>query len=468
MGRRRRLTQGASTGMFPLHVRGLACALAMLPCICTLPAIAGVAAVARGPSQALAGPPSRAATEADIIRLIERSEAGDVVSLRAASPGIVDRGLGAVVDASLAASRLDLPATRAARRVVEERRLPPRWRAMTLATEAGVAFATGDYGLCARDSAAWLSLPAATDPIHLRSDVAQMAAIAAQLAHLPGQRTDASPPSTSPTWRDKAGLVRTQVRIGGMPQDAVVDTGANLSVVSESAARRLGLATVDGGSVRSSSRDAVAVRLAVAKRLDIAGTTLSNVAFLVLRDEDLRLPLPGGYDIPAIVGFPVLRALGRVTFTPTSLTTHGDTPPSGLQAPLVASGSSLFVLAEVNGLGVPLHLDSGASATSLDKRFAAEHPDVVRGLETRSTRSAGAGGAVEGRAHVLRDAVIEIGGVGTSLPAVDIETSSPSSSNEAGNFGTLGQDVLRSAGGSYTIDFGRMTLSISRAARLSR
>lgn len=51
-----------------------------------------------------------------------------------------------------------------------------------------------------------------------------------------------------------------------------------------------------------------------AERLEFAGVTLANVAFLVLDDAQLEMPLPGGYKIDAIVGFPVLRMLDRITF----------------------------------------------------------------------------------------------------------------------------------------------------------
>lgn len=387
-----------------------------------------------------------------LVALVERSEAGDIAALQRARNSVADPRVRAVVDSRLAAARLDLRGTRAALKRVAWRGLPARWRAIALATRAAAAFAQGDYAAADEDCRAWLELPQGSDPVHQRSDVEQMHAIAAELAAAPRQTVERRSPGTAATTRDKASLLRTYATIAGVRQEVVVDTGANLSVLTVSTARALGLRIVGGSSVRSSTRGAVGVRLAVADRLQIAGTSLRDVAFLVLEDSDLRLPLPGGYEIPAIIGFPVLKALRRVTFTAGALATGRGGGGRGEASNMVASGSDLFVRARINGAEVPLHLDSGASRTSLGPRFAADHPGLVAGLAKRSSRLAGAGGAVENIVSVLVNADVEVGGVVIRLPAMDVATAAP-----AGNFGTLGQDLLRSKE-SYTIDFERMTL----------
>jgi len=407
--------------------------------------------------------PGAAATtdtlEAALLQAFERSEAGAIDPLREALRAMPDPAIRAVIRMRLAASRLDLPGVRSEMRGLTRLGVQPNWRAIARATEAGAAFACGDYALASLDAGAWLDLPDGTDPIHTRSDMEQMRAIAAQLARTPRQATASNRAGSTRTWRDKASLLRATVTVGRVSQEAVLDTGANLSVVTETTAKRLGLTVMEKADVRSSTRAAVPVRIAIAPRLEIAGTSLTNVAFLVLKDADLSIPLPGGYEIPAIIGFPVFRALKQVTFTTGSLLLGGDRTDLAIPSNLVASGSDLFALASVNGIAVPLHLDSGASHTTLAPRFVAEHPGFVAGLERRTVRTGGAGGITEGSAHVLRDAGVAVGGVTTSLPAVDVADGAPS---VTGHYGTLGQDVLRAAAG-YTIDFERMTLTLTSA-----
>jgi predicted aspartyl protease len=389
-----------------------------------------------------------------LVALVERSEAGDTAALQRARNSVANPRIRAVVDSRLAAARLDLRGTRAALKRVAWRGIPVRWRAIALATRAAAAFAQADYAAADSDCRAWLELPEGSDPIHQRSDIEQMHGIAAGLAALPRQAVEHWSPGTAATTRDKASLTRTYATITGVRQEVVLDTGANLSVVTVSTANALGLRVVGGSSVQSSTRRALGVRLAVAHRLEIAGTSLRNVPFLVLEDADLRLPLPGGYEIPAIIGLPVLRALRRVTFTAGALATGSGGGGRGEAPNMVASGSELFVRARINGLEVPLHFDSGASDTSLGPRFAADHPGLVAGLAKRSSRVAGAGGAVENIVSVLGNADVEVGGVTMRLPAMDVARAAP-----VGNFGTLGQDLLRSKE-SYTIDFERMTLTL--------
>ncbi|MDB5669270.1 MAG: hypothetical protein JWO25_229 [Alphaproteobacteria bacterium] len=390
----------------------------------------------------------------NLIALIDRSEAGDDKGLRAAQVLISDPGIRAVVDARLAASRLDLIGVRTAMAKATRFGVPEKLRAIAIATEAGAAFACGDYVLAAADSASWMALPEGTDPIHNSSDIQQMRAVAEQLASVPRQTLVQKRPGSAKTWRDKATLLRAGVLIEGRQQEVVIDTGANLSVITESTAQALGLRVTGGASVRSSSRTAVSVRLAIATRLDIAGSTFRDVAFLVMKDADLQLPLPGGYAIPAIIGFPVLKALGTVTFAPTALTTERRPRAATGEANIVASGSNLFVMTQVNGVQVPLHVDSGASSTTLGPRFAAEHRALVAGLARRTVRSAGAGGATEETAAALKDAEVSVGGVTRRLASVDV---TPAIADGTGSYGALGQDVLGSAS-SYTIDFNEMSL----------
>ncbi|MES3045594.1 retropepsin-like aspartic protease [Sphingomonas faeni] len=135
-------------------------------------------------------------------------------------------------------------------------------------------------------------------------------------------------PASIPTMRDKAGLVRAAVVISGLTQNAILDTGANLSVMSASAAKRLGLRIRDGaGRIASPSSGQIVTRVAVADRLVIAGVELAHVASLVMDDAQLSFPIVGGYQIDAIAGFSVFRAVGQTRFD-----WAGDLPWEGRRA----------------------------------------------------------------------------------------------------------------------------------------
>lgn len=124
-----------------------------------------------------------------------------------------------------------------------------------------------------------------------------------------------------PITEEKVGMIRVPVEIDGHRRGALVDTGANFSTISASAAKRSGIEVLSRpASVGSSTEQAVAVQLGIAKRLQIGNAMLKNVVFIVVPDAGWGIPRKFG--ISAIVGVPVLMALGRLEFV------NSDPPPS--------------------------------------------------------------------------------------------------------------------------------------------
>lgn len=400
---------------------------------------------------------------APVESLLVSAEAGDIGPLRDALRRIDNPGVEALVRARLAASRLD------AREVGDH--LDVYWSsddrtaardALAWSIAGDAAFAAGNYPQAAAATQAWSALLAKHDPRGKAAEVAQFHGIASILSRLPRQAVVEREPRSVPTWRDKAGLLRTQVRINGIGQDAVLDTGANLSVVSRSTAERLGLRILDAeGSVASGSREQVATRIGVADHVQVAGVTLSDVVFLVLADRDLQLPLPGGYKIDAIIGFPVLRAIGRIRFGEDSFTpleASAATAGAAATANLHAVGNDLLVEAVVGGIPVPLHLDTGAPASALSTRFAHRHPGILQGLARRDRRSASAGGSITQESAVWENVRVEIDGHQVTLPKLAIAVSD-AAAVETRTFGTLGLDVLAGFD-AFTLDLGTMRLEM--------
>lgn len=90
----------------------------------------------------------------------------------------------------------------------------------------------------------------------------------------------------------------------------ILDTGASLSTVTESEARRMGLALREvHGYATGSTGARNAARLAVAREVRLGFARLHNVAFLVLADAVL---LMSKHQIHGILGLPALQALGCV------------------------------------------------------------------------------------------------------------------------------------------------------------
>ncbi|MGH8085269.1 MAG: aspartyl protease family protein [Lysobacter sp.] len=419
---------------------------------------------------ALAMPLSRpvAASErpTQVDALLSAAKAGDLASLEAGLKAIADPALVALAQARLAASRLDTAtADRQLERYWADDRRDRAHDGEAWSIAADIAFADGDYAGAAAATRRWAALLAKADPREEAAGVAQFHGIASLLAAAPRQAIVKRDPRRIATRRDKAGLLRASVTINDGGQDAVLDTGANLSVVSASTADRLGLRILDGaGSVGSGSREQVATRLGIADRFEIAGVTLSNVVFLVLDDAQLEMPLPGGYRIDAIIGFPVLRAIGRMRFgADGSFTPQAASSATGPALDnLHVVGNDLFVELSVGGMPVALHLDTGAPASLLSTRFVQRHPEVPEGLERRKQRNAGAGGTTTQDTAIWKDVRVDIGNHAVTLPELAIAVSD-SMDVETRTFGILGLDVI-GAFDAYTVDLDAMSFEVERAS----
>ena len=257
---------------------------------------------------------------------------------------------------------------------------------------------------------------------------------------------------------DQVGLPRIDIAINGQPQDAIFDTGANLSVLSTEAARRLGVRIVEStAQIGNSVQSTVAARIGIADRLEIAGTTLRNVTFLIIDDAQMSFPLPTGrYEIKAIIGLPVMRALGRMRIEPNRLSVLPAESETGVSN-MRASVATLYVDASVDGRPLPLLLDTGATQTALGAYFAEVHPSVLAGLTVSEVNAGGAGGTQRRRIATWRDVPVELAGRRLRMPAVPITLSGERRDRDS--YGTIGSNLLR-AFQSYTLDFNAMRFEL--------
>jgi hypothetical protein len=418
-----------------------------------LAALLALSPAARAQAQA---PPAPSAIEA----AFEAADRGDL--------GPAERALGAAVGDAAALLRSRLAAARYDPAVARDPALARlalsgdgALRDAALSILASASFAGGDYRAAESWGRRLAQAQAARGDAEGAAATGQMWRLAALLA---GSRAlvveGAAGEGGTPARVDRVGLPRIDVAVNGLAQEAVFDTGANLSVLSAETARRLGVRMLDGASsVGNGVQGTVAIRVGIADRLTIAGTSLRNVPFLIIDDAQLTFPVPGGYDIKAIIGLPVMRALGRMRIERAGrfvLPARAEARPAAPN--MSASGNDLFVTVAVDGLDVPMHLDTGANKSGLSALYARAHPEAVAALERRTAGMASAGGARLASVATWPQAPLALAGRTLVLPSLEIAL--PSAQGPAPRFiGVLGSDVLR-AFESYTLDFHAMRLDL--------
>lgn len=255
------------------------------------------------------------------------------------------------------------------------------------------------------------------------------------------------------------GVVTTELSIHGVRSAWILDTGANQSVISRTLADRLQLAMLPGIAHTAGGVTGIEnpIRLALLPEMPLGGATAHNVPLLVLDDANLTISMGKGrtYRIAGIIGLPVLRALGCVTF-------HHE---GGLDATKTcdsaAEGSRLefhmltpVVLPAVEGQILPFTLDTGADGTSLSiryyKRFASEKPT----WKVSKTINGGAGGNIVTNTFLVPAVTFAIGGQTVTTHNLAVFPKKKHADIDA-LFGNMGEDVLQSVS-SFTLDFPRM------------
>jgi hypothetical protein len=297
--------------------------------------------------------------------------------------------------------------------------------------------------------------------------------LAALLQHVPRQTVEISGDFTLP----RTG-VEYPVSVPNPPSSkplfAQFDTGAELSVLSATTAKAWGVTMLDGeATLHGYSGGAFTAQPGYIPVLRIGKAELHNVAVYVTADENLYISQVK-LQTNALLGYPVVAALGRLTFAKDgSLTVTAKSPARDLRSSAALWMSDHTLLVELgtqpvisNGklTGVTgdrlFMLDTGSGSTWLTDRFLVEHADLFHGPPGEMARLAGAGGIREIPAYGARNLPLLAGGTVLFLNGPHILTQ-PAGGEAEQFFGVLGRDTL-GVFSSYTVDFRNMTLTVQR------
>lgn len=253
-----------------------------------------------------------------------------------------------------------------------------------------------------------------------------------------------------PIYRNQFNHVMMRVVAGSEAEDFIFDTGAMLSTITESCAKRLGVRVMESEiHVGSAIGSTVQSKVGVADSLRLGGLLLQNVAFLVVPDETLSFP-EVNYYIHGIIGFPVMYQMKEVTIRQDESITVSAHPAKRNLHNLFLDGMSSIVQCEAAGDTVLFNMDTGARSTEFSAKYFASHQDKIVAAGTPDTvQRGGAGGIVEAEVYELKNMPLKVGGKELTLPAVTVLKDNVSFLD--GVDGNLGQDVL--------MHFGKMVLN---------
>jgi len=280
------------------------------------------------------------------------------------------------------------------------------------------------------------------------------------LRHVPPQSVSVAAAFTVPAKPNPLGVFEVPVEVGGETRYWVVDTGANISAMSKNEARRLGLHPLEGATqVKGVTGNLVPIQVAVVPELRLGKARLRNVVFVLLDDHDL-LVSQLHYQINGIIGYPVLAALGRITFNRKGTFEVDVSSKIRLRRDhnLFVEKQTPLAAARIDGATCLFTLDTGTYRTILTARYYREHSADFAANKENGKSMTGIGGTRSFRAYAVASLPLKLAGESTTLHDVPVLT------NRVGKTfddfcGTLGLDVVQQFS-AFTLDFHNMQLDL--------
>ena len=254
--------------------------------------------------------------------------------------------------------------------------------------------------------------------------------------------------------------VRMPLSVNGQPVSWLLDTGANITLLSEAEARRVGLVVRDStGEVADLAGGTATVRTAEIGRIVIGETELRNVPAIVLPESQPPwVELPPGQQ--GVIGLPVAVALQSIRWTKSGMCEIGRAASREAANRSNLAFDQFNLLARVESEGRPLDFlfDTGnGRETQLWERFARDFPLLLKERGSKGTiRITQIGGSNEREVTVVPEVRLRVGGFDTLLRPANIFSKPVGNDSYHGNFG---MDLLGQAP-EVMIDFQSMSLAL--------
>jgi predicted aspartyl protease len=273
---------------------------------------------------------------------------------------------------------------------------------------------------------------------------------------------------TVPLRHDTIGDIDVPLEIGDTKQWWIFDTGANISTISLTTAKQLGLPISKGKATTQSGATGAEVSLwtTVIPQLTFGGVIIHNAVAQVMEDKalDIDLGKKGHYQIQGILGYPVLQALGSFTIGGNEMAVSPESQPSPRSTTMYVEEMTPLIAATVEGRELLFSFDTGASSGSFTAKYLREFPQQFASLRPRKAGASGAGGTRFLKAYHLPKVAVALGSATATLKDVPVNTNDLGVGLLDQLYGNLGQSLL-SPFRSYTIDFSRMQLSVGEDAK---
>ncbi len=264
--------------------------------------------------------------------------------------------------------------------------------------------------------------------------------IRAGLKNVPAQQTLIKTNTTISWKRDKIGLVNIPVTTHAQTVDAIFDTRANISSITQSYAKKLGLHMLDVTYNEGSGATGIQFKtgMGIADSLYIGDILVKNAVFQVMPDSILYIA-PIKFQLNIIVGFPVIEQLQEIHIFKDGKMTIPLTPQKDNLHNFALNGLDPVIALQSGNDTLSFHFDSGASSSMLyESYFKKNKQEVLKAGFRKTVGFGGAGGTQKKEVWVLPKLNLGVGGKTVVIDSVSVLTK-PIYPGEK-FYGNIGQD----------------------------
>ena len=219
--------------------------------------------------------------------------------------------------------------------------------------------------------------------------------------------------------KDWIGLWNIPVTVSDSTYDFIFDTGANISTITKSYAKKLGFKILETEfEVGTATNIKVKSGLAIAEKISLGNITFHNVVFLVLPDEALSFPQVNYY-INGVVGFPMIEAMEEIHITKDHELIVPLKPETKNIQNLAFDGLTPIILTVHKNDSLSFAFDTGAMTTHLYLSYYNKYKNEIdSNYEMRTIIIGGAGGSIDVKGFILNDVIFSIGNTKANLDKV--------------------------------------------------
>ena len=256
------------------------------------------------------------------------------------------------------------------------------------------------------------------------SDVKNHLLIRNALRSVPPQETIKKDSLTISWKKDRIGLIEIPLKCGNIIYDAIFDTRANISSISKTYAKKLGLRILDVSYEEGSGITGIKFKtgLGVADSLYIGNILIRNAVFQIMPDSILYLA-PINFRLNIIIGFPVIEQLKEFHLYKNGRMFIPLTPEKAELHNFALDGLDPVISLKTGNDTLCFHLDLGADETILYSTYFERFKQKVLSEGKKKVQQYGGAGGIQKKVvYIIPSLALELGGEKITLDSVDVFT----------------------------------------------